>query len=71
MMFCFNDAYSGSSDTRESVATALSNWLLSVKITGFEHLLGIGLHHIGRTDYWGRLRYVAKGRGQKEQKLIL
>lgn len=53
------------------LATALSSWLLSGKITGFEHLLGVGLHQVGRTDYWRLLRYVAKGRGQKEQKLIL
>lgn len=67
-MFCFDDTYSGSFNARESVATVplATVW----KSTGFEHLLGIGLHQIGRSNYWGRLRYMARDRGQKEQKLI-
>lgn len=46
-------SYSGSSDTRDSVRTALSRWLLSGKITDFEHLLGIGFHQAGGTSCWG------------------
>lgn len=46
-------SFSGSSDTRNSVRTVLSRWLLSGKITDFEHLLGIGSHQAGGTDYWG------------------
>lgn len=63
-------SFSGSSDTRDSVRTVLSRWLLSGKITNPKQMLKISSHQAGGTDYWGWLRYVARGRGQKDQKLI-